>query len=337
MTPRASQIAIAVQQGDALAFAADVLCVKFAQAHYGVDLAVARILDTRYPNLSALLPEAGGSRLLESQGALGSARVLVVGVKPLHEFDYAEIRAFGRNALASLRTDPTPIRHVCLTLQGAGFGLDESEAFESEVGGLLDAITGGEFPPDLSRITILERDTGRAARLQASLANLIPSGLVSSNAQKVVQAYGNSVGESLRTAGHTSDNKPYVFVAMPFASEMEDRFHYGISNAVKDAGMLCERADQSSFTGDVLARVKARIASAALVVADLTSANANVYLEVGYAWGCGKQTVLIVAETADLKFDVQGQRCLVYKSSIKTLEEMLRKELVALGQTHQPA
>lgn len=61
----------------------------------------------------------------------------------------------------------------------------------------------------------------------------------------------------------------------------------------------------------------------------MTSANPNVYLEVGYAWGCGKPTILATKEAGDLKFDVQGQRCLVYKS-IKALEDMLRKELVSL-------
>ena len=49
------------------------------------------------------------------------------------------------------------------------------------------------------------------------------------------------------------------------------------------AGYLCERAYMSSFTGDVLSWVKERIDSAVLLVADLSGANPNVYLEVGYA------------------------------------------------------
>jgi hypothetical protein len=40
--------------------------------------------------------------------------------------------------------------------------------------------------------------------------------------------------------------------------------------------------------------------------------------------------VLLVRDTTDLKFDVKGQRCLVYKS-IKHLEETLGKELTALA------
>ena len=149
-------------------------------------------------------------------------------------------------------------------------------------------------------------------------------------AGRAVQSYGKSVDESLRSVGYTSASKPFVFVAMPFAQSMEDVFHYGIRNAVKEAGLLCERADQSSFTGDVLDWVRERIAAATLVIADLTSANPNVYLEVGYAWGCGKPTVLIAAEASDLTFDVKSQRCLIYNHSIKSLEQMLRTELVAL-------
>ena len=74
-----------------------------------------------------------------------------------------------------------------------------------------------------------------------------------------------------------------------------------------------------------------RIASAKLLVADLTGANPNVYLEVGYAWGCQIPTVLLVKDSTELKFDVRGHRCLVYKS-IAQLEESLKRELKNLSQ-----
>jgi hypothetical protein len=79
--------------------------------------------------------------------------------------------------------------------------------------------------------------------------------------------------------------------------------------------------------------VRQRISSAKLVVADLSSANPNVYLEVGYAWGCRVPTVLLAKEVTDLKFDVKGQRCIVYKS-IKHLEDALRNELRGLPATN---
>jgi hypothetical protein len=139
----------------------------------------------------------------------------------------------------------------------------------------------------------------------------------------------DEVENAFRTAGYASSAKPHVFVAMPFAQEMDDIFHYGIQGAVNSAGLLCERADLSAFTGDVMDWVKQRISSAKLVVADLSSANPNVYLEVGYAWGCGVPTVLLAKDRNDIKFDVRGQKYLLY-GSIKNLEELLRKELLGV-------
>lgn len=43
----------------------------------------------------------------------------------------------------------------------------------------------------------------------------------------------------------------------------------------------------------------------------------------------GRPTVLLVRDAAQLKFDVKGQRCLVYKK-IKDLEASLRSELDGL-------
>ena len=129
--------------------------------------------------------------------------------------------------------------------------------------------------------------------------------------------------------GARSEEKAHVFVAMPFGEDMEDVFHFGIQQPAREAGLVCERVDQEVFTGDIMDRVKERIGSAALVVADLTGANPNVYLEVGYAWGQGQPTVLLARAEEELLFDVRGQRCLKYRT-IKQLREALVRELQTL-------
>ena len=43
-------------------------------------------------------------------------------------------------------------------------------------------------------------------------------------------------------------------------------------------------------------------------VADLTTANPNVYLEIGYAWGMGKPTVLLPLLIADHFWDAANNR-----------------------------
>jgi hypothetical protein len=64
-----------------------------------------------------------------------------------------------------------------------------------------------------------------------------------------------------------------------------DRFHYGIQRSAEAAGFLGERADLTSFVGDVLDFVRERISTASFLVADLTTANPNVYLDVGLRLG----------------------------------------------------
>ncbi|MGA9998013.1 MAG: hypothetical protein WBP93_21550 [Pyrinomonadaceae bacterium] len=324
-----SQIALSIEVGDALQFKADVLALKYAQAFYGVDEAVALRLSVEYDDLVSLLPKISGFRLLLSKDAIAANSVLFVGVKPLRQFGYQEIREFGRKVLISLAGAAPKTSHLCLTIHGPGYGLDETEAFESEIAGLLDAIKSGDFPEELQRITIIERNVARADRLSEVLTRLLPNGLVEVDRAGEIIELGDKATERLRYVGYASESKRHIFVAMPFADEMDDIFHYGIQGAVHAAGFLCERADLSTFTGDVMEWVKKRITSSALVIADLSTANPNVYLEVGFAWGCGRPTVLLCRDVAELKFDVKSQRCLQYKK-IQDLEEVLRKELETL-------
>ena len=214
---------------------------------------------------------------------------------------------------------------VAFTMHGPGYGLDEREAFESLIAGLLDADDSADVPRDLAEVVVVERNPGRARRLTEYLARLVPS------AGEIGETTARAeVEDHLREVGYSSQAKPHVFVAMPFSEAMSDHYHYGIQGAVNSVGYLCERIDGVTFTGDVLERIKERISTARLVVADLSGGSANVYLEVGYAWGLGVPTVLLIDNANDLKFDVAGQHCLVYKS-IHDLESKLTHELNLLS------
>ena len=116
---------------------------------------------------------------------------------------------------------------------------------------------------------------------------------------------------------------------MPFNQEMEDRYYYGIQRAADVNGFSCKRIDKDYFTGDILQQIKIGIDTSSALIADLTDANPNVYLEIGYAWGKEKPTILLLEEAKELYFDVRGHRCLIY-TSIRHLEELLTKELEKL-------
>lgn len=322
------QIPIKVINDNALVMDTDVLILKYAQALFGVDRVVVDRLSKIQTDLLSLLPEYGKFLRVDTFGSLRAKEVLFVGVEQLFEFRYQNIREFAHRALAYLAKTSPQVETVCFTIHGGGYGLDEIESFESEIAGIVDALSQGEYPQNLKQITIVEIDKHLADRLDQALKTLFPQDAVIINKGNLTEMNLSS-SNRLKEAGYSSETKPLVFVAMPFDKKMYDVFHYGIRGAVNKAGYLCERVDDAHFTGDVMERVKMRIKQADLVLADLTQANANVYLEVGYAWGCGKQTVLLVQDANELKFDVKGQRCLIY-SGIRELEELLQNELEKL-------
>jgi hypothetical protein len=309
--------------GDIVDTPCDVLVVKHAQALYGADRAVVEALISGGAQVPRL-PGPGESAAVPATGALRAQTVLFVGTPPLGDFEYAEIRDLGRAAIQAVARHQPRAATLALTLHGPGFGLDERESLASEVAGLLDGLRGNTSPPNLNEILIVERNAGRVGRLRPDLDRLLAVEVPGTD------EHGRPTPTALASpAGIPTETKPRVFVAMPFAESMDDIYHYGIQNAAHSAGYLCERADDSAFTGEILERVKQRIRAADLLVADLSTANPNVYLEVGFAWGVGKPAVLIVSNTDELKFDVRGQRCLKY-SKIRELEECLTRELSSL-------
>jgi hypothetical protein len=319
-------IKVSVIHGDAFQVKADTLVLKYAQMPYGLDRDIIRELESMDYKIESKLPKIWGFFFTESKKITNTRNVIFIGVPPLRQFGYKEIREFGRKSLASLASSDPKSKSIIITIHGPGYGLDEIEAFESQIAGINDSIASEDYPDQLEEIIFIERSKGRAIRLQDVLDGLFPNGFIPTQKSGGQKQIGQNSAETLRSAGYSSESKKRVFVAMPFASDFEDCFHYGIQGAVNASGYLCERADLQSFTGDVMEWVKNRIATAHFIIADLTTANPNVYLEVGFAWGLNKQTVLLIKDTKELKFDTRGQRCLSY-TSIKDLETKLKLEL----------
>ena len=315
---------ISVECADIVDFTCDVLVLKYAQDFYGADEFVANLL--RPNRLQEVSPLPSKYALITSEGKLAAKNVLFVGVLDLFEFDYGHIREFASHALQILSHEMPDAAHVAMTMHGIGYGLDEKESFLAQIAGLFDAFRDETVPLSLKHITIVEKNRGRATRLKQILETYLP--------QESLDKRANLVDSSppparIANAGSKSNTKPHIFVAMPFSDEMEDVYIFGIQGPINAAGFLCERVDMATFTGDILSRIKSRIETAALVVADLTGANPNVYLEVGYAWGKDRPTLLLAKKSDELKFDVRGQRCIVYRN-IADLAKKLETDLAAL-------
>jgi hypothetical protein len=327
----ARHVQLSLDDGDITEFAADVVVLKHAQKFHGGDAAVmTRLVAKGVAEPDGLSPAVGEQRLVASNGAIAAPQTLWLGTKRIWSIGYAGVLAIGARALPALRGADIAVRHVAVTTHGPGFGLDEVEASLSLVAGLKSAIVNGMIPDGLERVSIVEHNMRRATNIRRALRKHLKddAAVTKSGPDTFLIAVGAG-GPLLAAVGPPEPERkqaPHAFVAMPFVKEMDDVFYYGIQGPVQRWGRLCERVDQAIFTGDILSRILSRIESADVVIADLTGQNPNVYLEVGYAWARERPTVLLIQDVAELRFDVQGQRCIIY-DSIRDLESKLAAEL----------
>lgn len=328
--PMSDNLELRLEAGNIVTFAADAIMFKHAQAFYGADSAAASRLEGAGISGGELAAQPGTHLWIDTRGALTAPLALFVGTQRLGELGYHEIRQIARRGLTALEDRPH-VRHLACTVHGTNIGLDEDEAILALIGGFIEAFQTGCGPRALERITVVEIHPRRVNRMRLALERGLAG---SAKVGPCASGWGFMVARSstfvqagaLATAGAQSTSKPHAFVAMPFLPEMEDVYHYGILGPVRAANLLCERVDQAVFDGLIVQRIRDRIETAKVVIADLSFANPNVYLEVGYAWGRGRPTILLVRDVKELKFDVAATRCLIY-SSIRELEKMLTREL----------
>lgn len=342
-------VEFSVEQGNILSFDADVITFKYPQVFFGIHKAVADILVEWGTDINDLRAPIGEYRFAATQGALKAPQVLIVGVNAIKNFTYADIQDFSIHVLNAIAKELPDTKHIAMTLHGVNYGLDETEAATMQFEGIRAAVRTGNIPAGLTRITIIEIEEGRVQRVRRALDHYLKDYAV-----PLTDRWGYQLQVESPTVSHEetpksvadnkpapptievveppvhaipSDSKPHAFIAMPFKRDMDDIFYYGIQQPVHTVGLLCERVDFDAFTGDIMAYVREKIETAAVVIADLTDANPNVYLEVGYSWGKGRPTILLTPDEKELRFDVRGQRCLDYGKSIRKLEDMLVKEL----------
>lgn len=120
-------------------------------------------------------------------------------------------------------------------------------------------------------------------------------------------------------------NKPLCFVLMPFGKkpnaagdivDFDEVYQKIIKPAIENAGLECLRADEEMTGGIIHKPMFERLILCEYAVADLTTANANVFYELGLRHAVRPwSTVLIFADGERLPFDVGLLRALPYKLS----------------------
>lgn len=117
-----------------------------------------------------------------------------------------------------------------------------------------------------------------------------------------------------------------IFVIMPFDSMFDDLYQIGIKETMQNLGYKCTRADEIFHTHDIMCRgICKPIQEASCIVADMTNKNANVFFELGLAYGFEKEVLLIANSVEDIPFDLRGMQSIIYQGQIVKLRENLIK------------
>lgn len=318
----------------------DLLLLKHAQAFYGADREVAsKLISSRLCQEKDLRLKPGDYAIIETKGVIAPARVMFLGTPDLSYFKYDEMQHFARRSIEVFATLSLPLNVITTTVHGSGYGLDGGESLQRLIRGFEEGLS--EVSGTTIRKIIFLTLGERAERTLASvLANMNPQPKAyrtkpspdiavpelprrddaSSESRRVV------VPNQANQAG-SGQEKKRVFVAMPYSEEFENVYEFGIYPAVRNCGLICEKVDKTHFTGDILQRIRQGIETASIVIADLTQARPNVYLEVGYAWGRRIQVIFLARKGEELHFDVSGHRCIYYGKFTQLateLEQLLR-------------
>lgn len=331
-----------VQFDDVSKVPSDLLLLKHAQAFYSADRAVASsLISLRLCVEDDLRPQPGEYVLVETNGLIAPSRVMFLGTPSLSEFGYEQMELFAQRAIQAFVKLGLPLNVMTTTVHGSGYGLDGGESLQRLVRGFQRGLSETSSI-EIGKIMFVTMGEREARILTAVLANMSlpprnqvppPNIHEATSDSKQIERSGsvsNTTGARATDQGVREASVPgkkRVFVAMPFTDEFDNVYEFGIYPAVRNCGFICEKVDEAHFTGDVLARIKQGIETAAVVIADLTQARPNVYLEVGYAWGRGTRVIFLARRGEDLHFDVRMHRCIYYGKFAqlsKDLEELLR-------------
>jgi len=122
--------------------------------------------------------------------------------------------------------------------------------------------------------------------------------------------------------------KASVFVLMPFDHPLlGSSYEKGIEQACTEAEACCTRVDREVIFGKITEEIYNQIDRADILVADVTGSNPNVFYEIGFAHGIGKNVIFIKhSEDKDnFPFDTQDFQHIIYNNPDRLREELVRR------------
>ncbi len=121
-----------------------------------------------------------------------------------------------------------------------------------------------------------------------------------------------------------------AFVLMPFHPEFDELYSEVIKPALEDVGYAVSRADSPIDQQNILKHIVQAINEADLIIAELTTSNANVLYELGFCHGLDKPTVMLSQSMDDVPFDLRQYTVQLYDTDFRRIGE-LKARLSEIG------
>lgn len=126
---------------------------------------------------------------------------------------------------------------------------------------------------------------------------------------------------------------PKAFVIMPFDIEFTPIFEKLIKPALEEAGYEVSRADSFFDQQNILRDIIRGMFDANLVVAELTTLNANVLYELGLCHGLRIPTIMLAQSIDAIPFDLRSYRTIIYSTNFNQVEK-LKQSLFEIAIRH---
>ena len=117
------------------------------------------------------------------------------------------------------------------------------------------------------------------------------------------------------------------FVIMPFGGWFDSYFENIYFPAIKNCGLIPRRADDLFRASSIVQDIWELTKKAKIILADLTSQNANVFYELGLAHALAKPAILITETIDDIPFDLRSLRIIDYNKNIPNWGSVLQERI----------
>ena len=167
-------------------------------------------------------------------------------------------------------------------------------------------IAAFQLPADLLE-EVAERRESRIRAIAESMAEDIKGAMQATTKRVTLQPIFQAQPEDLEL------DEKLCFVLMPFQPPFDRLYEEVLTPVVRDAGLEPLRADQIFSPTPIVEDICRHIATARIVIADVTGRNPNVFYELGLAHTAGKTVIILAQSGEDIPFDLAYIRYFTYR------------------------